>query len=743
MSVTSIQAIGSTPQATGAVTFTSTQLALLGIDNTATNVNFRPLNTGVATLNGENGPVVLASTSNTVTVTPSLGNISLDVSGVVLQPSAYSVVLPVVSPTASQVLVAPGTIPTTGPFQLEWGTGGSGGGNVIATTSISSPTALEWSSKIYNPGDIVYDSTSTPPNQVYVCSATTTSGNSAPHLNTPELWNLLVSQSAGSSLSVSGNGITGTVPATELVLGTGLSGESATGVITLTSSASGGNMNYDTAKFIWANGNVYAIGDIATQNQQVFVCVVANTASSSGDNTVNNEPSQHYQNPPAWVSGTSYNSGVAVFYSGSVYVSTANANTTTPGSGGNWTLVPTWVYWQSIGATASMIFNNVWNNQAGYNPGDLVNAEGAGVSFPGCYVCIQAVLPVGGSASNAEPGATASVDFWTALNITATAPVGTVMTYNNVSTAYSPTVEYQSQTLLNDWNVYGSFVANATVTGGGAPWLGTNPSWDNLAFGYMYFYGEGDVANGTSYPPGSLVTNNGLYYICNTVYQAGITTPAITAYPNPYFEAFIPPPVPYLLNFPSGSKPFFYQANTNPFYNTATPPAPLTEVLLINNSQYNNGTTSVNFPTLLPNINYTFNCEFVFNDSTDTSPPNTVVTGGEIEFGIIIGALANSSYTVVETVNLPTGTLTFPFFTSTDPDSTGNLSNIFPSRVITKVFSFPSTTTGTFGFYYKNITGNPNPENFLVSINMTLKAEPFGTYTVLSSAGQLSASIPA
>ena len=175
--------------------------------------------------------------------------------------------------------VAGGVAPATGAITLQGaggitigGAGGSGGtititqgaggsGNVVANTSTTSATALEWVAGVYTVGDIVYDSTSTPAGEVYVCSATTTGTDTAPHLNAPAQWNLLSSPGAGGG---SGN------------------------VVANTSTTSATALE-------WVAG-VYNVGDIvsdatSTPAGQVYVC----SATTAGTDTA-----PHLNAPAQW-----------------------------------------------------------------------------------------------------------------------------------------------------------------------------------------------------------------------------------------------------------------------------------------------------------------------------------------------------------------------------------------------------------------------------------------------------------
>lgn len=88
----------------------------------------------------------------------------------------------------------------------------AGSGNVNATTATTG-TPLVWSAGVYNPGQLVIDTSTSGNNAVYICSATTAStGPSATPPNTlvPSYWNLVVTPGG------TGGGITGlsTTPAT-------------------------------------------------------------------------------------------------------------------------------------------------------------------------------------------------------------------------------------------------------------------------------------------------------------------------------------------------------------------------------------------------------------------------------------------------------------------------------------------------------------------------------------------------
>ncbi len=474
------------------------------------------------------------------------------------------------------VCVAPSTSapPSAGEWVAIGGGGGGGSGNVVATTSTTEPTALEWSSGVYNPGDIVYDASSTPPNQVYVCSATTTVGNSAPHLNTPALWNLLVSQSGG-----------------------GGSGSSIS--------------NAGTSLSIGTNGSITAsFTDTASQsNQFVVETVVPTTTPPTGAGSVVIQA----------------NGDLGTFSQGSI----------------------------NNGLTVSSLIHKL------------------------------------------------------------------------TSTA-------------------GSVELGMADTG----YIGVNPT-GYASEGKVPYYLEAEWFNTTAYAIGSIVclgtpANPTSFWYCYLNVPGFVSNPPPNLDPDHWYPFSIPtapaPIDPYLLSFAQDCDLFAYLSNQNPFYNVAGT-VPLTNVLLINNYSYDNGGTTALYPTLVANVSYTLNIEFTFNDIKPTSL-NTIVSGGTVEFGIIIGAPASSLYSVIEEADLPPGTLTFPLWTNTVATATPNGTETVLARVLSTVFSFPETTNGTFGFYYKNINGVSNPINDPVQIIFRLATPPLGTSAILTSAGQLSGVLP-
>lgn len=79
---------------------------------------------------------------------------------------------------------------------------------------------------------------------------------------------------------------------------------------------------------------------------------------------------------------------------------------------------------------------------------------------------------------------------------------------------WSPVLNYPAQTLLND-PAQGSFVAPLAVASGGTtPWTGGGDTggWNNLTYGYSYYYGAWDAV--TTYPMGAIVTFDGIFFQC-------------------------------------------------------------------------------------------------------------------------------------------------------------------------------------------------------------------------------------
>jgi hypothetical protein len=239
-----------------------------------------------------------------------------------------------------------------------------------------------------------------------------------------------------------------------------------------TNSATGGtgNVTYTPTVFPWTSGTAYVVGDIVSDKGQTYIAAVDNTAGTG------NEP---------------YLAGVDT--------------------------------WQSIGGLNANVFGGTWDANAGYGVGTIVNSTSG---TAGLYVCIQAVPAVTPPATNPAPSA--STTYWTMLNATAV-PSGGAMTLN--SSPWDVANAYPSQTLLNDYNTWGGFVTTAAVTGGDAPWTNPTPaSWQNLTYGYSYFYGPWDATGATAYPTGSIVTTGGGVYSANVAQVPAVppTPPALT-----------------------------------------------------------------------------------------------------------------------------------------------------------------------------------------------------------------------
>lgn len=164
----------------------------------------------------------------------------------------------ITAPVAPATNTAPhSATPTPWTFIVE--PGGGGIGNVVATTSTTSGTALQWTAGVYAVGDMVSDPSSTPVGNVYICSAPTlatgpTSG--APHTLSPSYWNLLVSPSsatAGVASVVVGAG----TPATGALTFAG-AGVSQTGSTFTFSGGAGATLTGDGAGSVATNttGNI-------------------------------------------------------------------------------------------------------------------------------------------------------------------------------------------------------------------------------------------------------------------------------------------------------------------------------------------------------------------------------------------------------------------------------------------------------------------------------------------------------
>ena len=243
-----------------------------------------------------------------------------------------------------------------------------------------------------------------------------------------------------------------------------------------------GNVNYTPTTFPWTSGASYAIGDIVSDKGQVYVATLANTAG------------------------------------------TANEPFNTPAT------------WQPIGGVNANIFGGAWDANSGYGVGTIVNST-AGTS--GLYVCILPVPPAVSPATNPAPSA--SPTYWTVLNATGL-PTGGAMTLNPAN--WDVTTAYPSQTLLNNWDTYGSFLTTAPVTGGDPPWTNPPPAnWTNLTFGYSYYYGAWDNAGTTTYPIGSMVSYLGGIYSALVTQTAPITTPPPPSDDTTNWAALYRPPV--------------------------------------------------------------------------------------------------------------------------------------------------------------------------------------------------------